>query len=59
MRIRGNLEAVILGIGREVRISPGFGQRGLRLLVKDIAKPLVEEEREDELLVIARVNGPT
>ena len=51
-----NLEAVVLRVGGELRVAAGLRQRGLRLLVEDIAQALVEQQREDELLVVAGVN---
>ena len=58
MGLGRNLEAVVLRVGGELRVAAGFLQRGLRLLVEDVAEALVEQQREDELLVVARVDGP-
>ena len=52
-----DLEAVVLRVGGERRVAAGFRQRGLRLLVEDIAQALEEQQREDELLVVAGVDG--
>ena len=52
-----NLEAVVLREVGELLVPTGFRQRGLRLLVEDVAEALVEQQREDELLVVARVDG--
>ena len=52
-----DLEAVVLRESGEVCVAAGLGQGGLRLLVEDIAQPLVEQQRKDELLVVAGVDG--
>ena len=58
MRVRRHLEAVVLREQRKVLIPARLPQRGDRLLIEDIAQPLVEQQRKDELLVVARVNRP-
>lgn len=58
MGIGRNLKAMVLRVGSEFSITAGFRQRGLSLFVKDVAQTFVEEQRKDELLVVARVNGP-
>ena len=52
-----NLEAVVLREEGELLVAAGLGQRGLRLLVVHVAEPLEEQQREDELLVVAGVDG--
>ena len=54
----GNLEAVVLRIRRKRRIAAGLLQRRLCFLVKHVAEAFVEQQREDELLVVARINRP-
>jgi hypothetical protein len=51
------LEAVVLGEQGEVLVAAGVAQGGDGLLVEDIAEALVEKQREDELLVVAGVDG--
>ena len=58
MRARRDLEAVVFGKGGVSYIPAGFIQRALVLLVKDIAEALVEQQRKDELLVVARIDDP-
>lgn len=58
MRIQRHLEAVVLREQRKVLIPARLPQRGDSLLLEDIAEPLVEQQREDELLVVARINRP-
>ena len=58
MRLRRNLETVVLREQRKVLIPARLPQRGDGLLVEDIAQPLVEQQREDELLVVPRINRP-
>ena len=53
-----NLEAVVFRIGGKGRITAGFRKGRLRLFVEDIAEPLVEEKRKDELLVVPRIDSP-
>ena len=53
-----NLEAVVLRVGGEVRVAAGLRQRSLRLLIEHVAETLVEQQRENELLVVAGINGP-
>jgi hypothetical protein len=57
MRIGRDLEAMILWKHREGFVSARFLQRGLNLFVEDIAEALVEQQREDELFVVPRVDG--
>ena len=57
MGVGRNLEAVVLREQGELLVPAGFGQRGLRLFVEDIAQPLVEQQREDELLVVASIDS--
>jgi hypothetical protein len=52
----GNLEAVILGELGIGEIAIGVGQGGLVFLVPDIGDALEEQQREDELLVVAGVD---
>lgn len=47
-----------VSIGSEGFVAAGFLECNLSLLIKHIADALVEQEREDELFVIAGVNGP-
>jgi hypothetical protein len=58
MRVRRHLKAVVLREQRKVLIPARFPQRGDGLLIEDIAQPLVEQQREDELLVVPRINRP-
>ena len=58
MRVRRNLEAVVLREQRKILIPARLPQRGDGLLIEDIAQPLVEQQREDELLVVPRINRP-
>src|SRR5688500_5663164 len=55
--LRRNLEAVVLREEGELLIPVRLGQRGLRPLVEHVAQALVEQQRKDELLVVASVNG--
>ena len=55
--LRRDLEAVVLREGGELRVTAGLRQRRLGLLVEDVAQALVEQQREDELLVVAGVDG--
>src|SRR5262249_2931295 len=55
--LRRNLEAVILREKGELLVPVGLGQRGPRLLVEHIAQPLAKQQRKDELVVVARVDG--
>src|SRR5664280_211950 len=57
MRAVRDDEAVVGGLAR-IGIVAGFGLCGFELLVPDIAEALVEEEREDELLVVASIHEP-
>lgn|GEM_PF-6571725 len=52
-----NLETVVFREGRKVFITTGFLQGNAGFLVVDIAKALIEKQREYELLVIAGVDG--
>lgn len=56
--VRRHLKAVVLREQREVLVSARLSQRGDVLLIEDIAQPLVEQQREDELLVVPRINRP-
>ena len=58
MGIRRNLETMVLGEQGEVLIATGITQSRDSFLVVDIAKTFVEKQREDELLVVARINRP-
>ncbi len=58
MRVHWNLKAVVLREQRKVLIPTRLPQRGDGLLIKDIAQPFVEQQREDELLVVPRINRP-
>jgi hypothetical protein len=58
VRVRRHLEAVIFREQRKVLIPARIPQRGDGLLIEDIAQSLEEQQREDELLVVARVNRP-
>ena len=53
-----DLETVVLAIGSEGSVAARFFECSLCLLVKHIADAFIEQEREDELLVVAGVNGP-
>ena len=57
MGLGGNLKAVVLRVGGKFGIAAGLGQRRLGFLVEDITQALVEEQREDELLVVPGING--
>jgi hypothetical protein len=57
MGIRRNLETMVLGEQGEVFIATGITQSGDGFFVVDITKTFVEQQREDELLVVSRVNG--
>jgi hypothetical protein len=50
------LEAVVLQEQRKVLISARIPQCGNDLLIEDIAEALLEQQREDELLVVPRVD---
>jgi hypothetical protein len=56
MRLRRHLEAVVLQEQRKVLISARVPQCGNDLLIEDIAEALVEQQREDELLVVPCVD---
>jgi hypothetical protein len=58
MGVGGNLEAVVLRVHRKVLIPARLPQRRDGLLIEDIAQSLVEQQREDELLVVPRINRP-
>ena len=58
MRIRRHLETMVLREQRKILIPARLPQRRDRLLIEDIAQPLVEQQREDELLVVPRINRP-
>jgi hypothetical protein len=58
MGLRRDLEAVLLTPGRVTLVAAGFFQRDLRLLVEDISQALEKQQREDELFVVASINGP-
>ena len=57
MGVRWHLETVVLWEQGKVLIPVRLPQCGDGLLIEDIAEPLEEEQGEDELLVVARVNG--
>ena len=57
MGLRRDLETVVLWVSGEVVVAAGFLQCSLRLLVEHIAQAFVKQQREDELLVVAGVNG--
>ena len=48
---------MILSERGEVHVTTGLLQSPLVFLIVNIAKPLEEQEREDELLIVARVDG--
>ena len=52
-----DLKAVVFRVGGELRVAAGLLQRDLRLLIEHVAQALVEQQREDELLVVAGING--
>ncbi len=54
--LRRNLKPVLLAPGGVAFIAAGLGQRGLGLFIEHVAHAFVEQEREDELLVIAGIN---
>lgn len=58
MRLGRDLETMVLRVGGEVRVPAGFLERGLGLLVEDIAQALVKKQREDKLLVVPCIDGP-
>ena len=58
VRAGRNLEAMVLGERGVVHVPARLVQRPLALLVVHVAQPLEEEQREDELLVVARVDQP-
>jgi len=58
MRVRRHLKAMVLRELRKVLIPARFPQRGDDFFIEDIAQPLVEQQREDELLVVPRINRP-
>src|SRR5437868_5670949 len=51
-----NLEAVLIREPRVIHVAARLGECLLKLLVINIAHALEEQERKDELLVIAGVN---
>ena len=51
---RRDLEVMALRIGSELLVAARFGQRDGGLLVKHVAQTFVEQQREDELFVVAR-----
>ena len=59
MGLAWDLESVIFRVGGESLVAAGFRQRSRGLLIKDIAEALEEQQREDELLVVAGINGST
>ena len=59
VRVGWHLKAVVLREQRKVLIPARLAQRSERLLIEDIAQPLEEQQRKDELLVVARVNRPS
>jgi hypothetical protein len=58
VRTLRDLEAVVLGELGIRKIAVGIGQGRLIFLVPDIRDALEEEQREDELLVVAGVDQP-
>ena len=57
VRVRRDLEAVVLRVGGEVLVATGLIESGLGFFIKDIAEAFEEQEREDERLVVAGING--
>jgi len=57
MGVRGDLEPVLLPPGRVALVAARFPARGLRCFVENVAEALVEQQREDELLVVAGIDG--
>jgi hypothetical protein len=57
MGIRRNLETMVFGEQGEVFIATGITQSRESFLVVNITKTFVEKQREDELLVVSRVDG--
>jgi hypothetical protein len=51
-----NLEPVVLWVRGEIGIAAGLGKRSLGFLIEDIAESLVKQERENELLIVARID---
>jgi hypothetical protein len=49
---------MVLGVGSELLVASRLSKGSLRLLVEDIAESLIEEERENKLLIVAGVDGP-
>ena len=58
MCVRRHLEAVVLREQRKVLIPSRLPQRGHGFLIEDIAEPLEEQQREDELFVVPSINRP-
>ena len=56
MGVLRDLEAVLFGKRGVFLIAAGLLQRIGQLLVIDVAQALVEQQREDELLVVAGVD---
>jgi hypothetical protein len=50
---------MILRVSGKLDIAAGLGKRGLRFLIKDVAEAFIEQQWENELLVVACVDGPT
>jgi hypothetical protein len=58
MRLGWHLKPVVLRKEGEILISIRLAQGDQGLFVENVAKPLEEKEGGDELLVVARVDGP-
>src|SRR5690242_11093430 len=57
MGIAWDLKAVILRVGCKIQVATGFLQCRVGLLVKYITEPFVEQQREDELLIVASIDS--
>ena len=58
MRFGWHLKAVVLREEGEILIPIRLSQGDQGLFVENVAKPFEEKEGENELLVVARVDGP-
>jgi len=52
-----NLETMVFREESKLSVAAGFGKSGLDLLVEHVAEPLQEEQRKDELFVVAGIDG--
>src|SRR5450755_4769862 len=58
MGFRRDLETVVLWVSSKTLVAARFLERGLHLLIEDIAEAFVKQKRKNELLVVTSVDGP-